>query len=183
MKCSICKKKEAIMHIREYTDNGVNKINLCLDCALKNGISTDKDNLNQFFKSLIKNLLDLTDRNMFILPQSMSNKYEKTKCPTCKSSFNDILKDGLLGCSTCYTVFSQVIEYTIYRYNHSLNYKGKLPLYIKEVKNNRTTLLKLKRQLKKSILEENFSDAAIIRDKIKALKKEIEKGVRKIAKK
>lgn len=183
MRCSFCKIKEAIIHIREYTESGVNKINLCLDCALERGFNENLSEINNFFKNIIKNIFSLTGKHDFIFPKELVKKYSSLKCPSCKTSYEELVNEYKVGCPLCYSVFSQLIEYVIYKFNHSLNYKGKLPTYLKEVKKHRGTLLKLKKELKKSILDENYAEAALIRDKIRQLKKEIVRGVRQIAKK
>lgn len=182
MKCSYCKKNEAIIHIREYTDEGLNKINLCLECALEKGFNATVDDINKLFKNLIKNIFNIKNVNNINFAKSINKKDISITCPVCKNSYNNIVGEYKAGCSTCYTVFEQIIDLIIFKQNNSLVYRGKLPVYLNEVKNNRLLLEKLKKDLQKNIKAENFVDAATIRDQIKAIKKKIEKGVRRIAK-
>ena len=57
MKCSVCKNNNAVIHIREYTDIGVRKINLCLECALKRGLNAAVDNIDLLLADIIKKVL------------------------------------------------------------------------------------------------------------------------------
>ncbi|MBN2546140.1 MAG: UvrB/UvrC motif-containing protein [Spirochaetes bacterium] len=182
MKCSFCKEKEAIIHIREYTDRGLNKINLCLDCALEKGFNATVDDINKLFKNLIKNIFNIKNIDNINFAKSLNKKDISLSCPICKNSYNNVVSDFKAGCPTCYSVFEQLIDLIIFKNNNSLSYRGRLPLYLNEVNNNRLLLEQLKKELQKNIKTENFVNAAIIRDKIKEVKKKIEKGVRRIAK-
>ena len=59
MRCNICKNDNAIIHIREYTDIGVRKINLCLECALKRGLNTEVNNIDLLLADIIKKVLNI----------------------------------------------------------------------------------------------------------------------------
>ena len=61
MQCSICKRNEAIIHIHEYSTNGVKNINLCLECALKKGLNNTQQSVDKLFVNLIENLYNNTD--------------------------------------------------------------------------------------------------------------------------
>lgn len=182
MRCNICKKDNAIIHIREYTDIGVRRINLCLECALKRGLNTAVDNIDLLLADIIKKVLNIpSNRNK--VGKKSSRQNITIVCPSCGMSLHNFSKELKVGCPICYTVFEKIIDLIIYNYNNSLSYLGKLPDDIKKVTIQRSKLKRLKRELKESLDLEEYMKAAVIRDEIKEIKKTIQKDIRKIANK
>ena len=54
MKCSICKKEEAVIHIHEYSNSGTRRINLCLNCAVQRGFDTSFEKVDQMLLNLLR---------------------------------------------------------------------------------------------------------------------------------
>lgn len=182
MRCSICKKNEAIIRIHEYTNKGVNKINLCLECALEKGLNTPDSTIDNFIANMINNI--------FTLPRSGGKKKRRMKrrsmhvvCPECKTTINDFTDEMRAGCPTCYSVYDQVINLMIFKQNNSVMYLGKLPEELVRMKKNKAHLRKLKSELKRHVLHEDYASAAIVRDKIKEVKKTINTRIKNIANK
>jgi protein arginine kinase activator len=180
MRCNICKKDNAIIHIREYTDIGVRKINLCLECALKRGLNTAVNNIDLLLADIIKKVLDIPTSNRKRGKKSLRQEISIV-CPSCGMTLHDFSKQLKVGCPICYSVFEKIIDLIIYNYNNSLIYLGKLPDDIKKVTIQRSKLKQLKRELKESLDLEEYMKAAVIRDEIKKVKKIIQKDIRKIA--
>jgi len=180
MKCNICKNDNAIIHIREYTDIGIRKINLCLECALKRGLNTAGNNIDLLLADIIKKVLNIPSGRSKKGKNSLKRNISLI-CPSCGLSLHNFSKELKVGCPLCYSVFEKIIDLIIYNYNNSLIYLGKLPDDIKKVTIQRSKLRKLKRELKESLDLEQYMKAAIIRDKIKRVKKIIQKDIRKIA--
>lgn len=179
MKCSICKNDNAIIHIREYSNQGVKKINLCLECALKRGLNAAVENID----TLIGNLVGTIFNNQNLSSRLSIKKGSEVNlvCPSCGKTIQNISNDLELGCPTCYNVFDQIVDLVIFNTNNSLNYLGKLPEDLKEVKIQKTKLKKLKKELKEHIDLEEFAKAANVRDEIKEIKKDIQERIKKIA--
>jgi len=180
MKCSICKRNDAIIHVHEYSEKGVRKINLCLKCAIKKGLNTSIEELDGIFSNFIKNLFKENKSRNKLKSSDINYKVNLT-CPECKTTINEFSDDLMLGCSVCYTVFEQIIDLIIYKRNNSLNYKGKLPKILNIVKEDKTNLFMLKDQLNNYIMKEDYKKAAEIRDEIKKLKRKINRRMKEIA--
>ena len=179
MKCSVCKKDNAVIHIREYTDIGVRKINLCLECALKRGLNAAVDNIDLLLADIIKKVLNIPSNSSKIGKKSIKSS-TSIVCPSCGLTLHNFSKELKVGCPVCYTVFEKIIDLVIYNNNNSLSYLGELPEDIKKVNIQRSRLRNLKLELKKSLDLEEYKKAAVIRDKINILKKNIQNDIRKI---
>ena len=61
MICNNCKQNEAVIHIHEYSENGANQTSLCLECALKMGLSDPRAQVNNLFIKLLENIFDVAN--------------------------------------------------------------------------------------------------------------------------
>src|SRR5699024_119897 len=97
------------------------------------------------------------------------------KCKACHMTFTEFQRIGKFGCAHCYEDFKSKLN-SVFRRVHSGNtqHNGKIPkrkggkLHIKK------EILKYRDYLTQLIEEENFEEAAIVRDRIKQL--ESDKG-------
>jgi protein arginine kinase activator len=176
MKCSICKSENAIIHIREYTESGLRKINLCLECAIKKGLSAPAENIDALLAKIITNVFNITTN----YKNKASKKSFKLVCPSCGKTINDFSMNLEVGCPICYDVFEDIIDLLIFNQNNSLTYLGKLPDNLNKLNSQKNTLRQLKKDLKRHINTEEFTKAAFVRDEIKKLKKRINREIRKI---
>ena len=160
MQCDICNKKKATVHLTEIIDEQMSELHLCEDCAREKSVQMEQ----QF--GLADLLAGLTD---FSKPSKEVEKV-KLKCPSCGLSYEDFRKVGRLGCSQCYHTFSEHLAVLLKKIHGSGQHSGKTPVKMAEsVKEKVTTLQELRSQLHKAIQNENFEEAARIRDKIHEL--------------
>ena len=97
---------------------------------------------------------------------------EEKRCPTCQMTLKDIAHVGKFGCSDCYATFKDDILDIVRRvqggqFEHVEKY---LSLLIINWHLKRKS--KKNQYLQKLIDEQDFEQAAIIRDEIKALREE-----------
>lgn len=101
----------------------------------------------------------------------------KERCDKCLSSFDDIIKSGRVGCAQCYEKFYSKLLPSIQRIHGKAVHAGKVPentaepIIPKEVP-AADKIAELEQQMQKAIDEQNFEQAAILRDEIKKLKGE-----------
>ena len=105
-----------------------------------------------------------------------SSKMEIDRCTKCHITFQDCQRSGLLGCSYCYEHFSKSLIPTIKRVQGGLLHTGKIPKNASQEVVSRRKVDELKLRLKELIQEENFEEAAKVRDEIQELKKIFEAG-------
>ncbi len=166
MRCDICKKKKATVHLTEIVDEQMTELHLCEDCAHAKSIQMEQ----QF--GLADLLAGLSDFGKKV----KGAEEMRVKCPVCGMTYDEFRKFGRLGCGHCYESFKMHLTTLLKRIHGSNQHLGKAPVMImherKEDKGNKVDLAELKRRLADAVKTENFELAAELRDKIR----EIEKG-------
>ncbi len=173
MKCQNCNKNEANAYIRKNINGKITEMHLCSECAEKLGLMHDFTVENIFGDTFFGNLLSAGLDSMNILSSV-------DRCEYCGSTFNDIVKSGLVGCAHCYDKFSDKLEDSIAKIHGKTSHIGKNISYteekeednIEQNKSEKDELTSLKEELNAAIEDQRFEDAAILRDKIKALSKD-----------
>ncbi len=175
MLCEICKQRESNIQYTEIVD-GVQKNHFfCSQCA--RGIDFGQYS-NMFdgefpLAKLLSGLLGEIENN------KKTDEYKHIKCPICKTTYKDFVKDSRFGCKDCYEVFGLLINDQIKQLQGSDSHKGKSPIKIKKMgdtsKQSQSSfdeLMELKRRLDMAIKAEEYEKAAEYRDRIKLLTKE-----------
>ena len=172
MLCQHCNQNEATTHIKKNINGKREEMHLCSDCARELGVMEKfrVPSVTDFFgESFLGNFLGAG-------VAAMNSLAGVERCSTCGSSFNDIVKGGHIGCSDCYDKFADRLEPSIRKIHGKTKHIGKFISYDEsnesekaESKKATDELEQLKEQLQKAISEQRFEDAAVLRDKIKAL--------------
>ena len=163
MLCSNCSSKEAAFHYK-YIKNGVkNEIHLCTDCAKELGYINEAElsfNPANIFGEL------------FSLPHFIQQKPSVSSCPNCGATLDTVNRTGFVGCDKCYEFFARPIDTILSKIQPSTVHKGKLSGTEGKKIERDNTLKNLKESLQKAILSENYEEAAVLRDRIKAMESE-----------
>lgn len=162
MLCSNCMAKDADFHYK-YIKNGVSgEVHLCHECARNLGYIKDTEPLfspTSFLGELLS------------IPHFVHTPIETSVCPNCNTSFDYIRRTGFVGCDKCYDTFSKSIDAILSKIQPSTVHKGKLNGAEGKKIERDNTLKDLKEKLQRAILDENYEEAAVIRDKIKEFEK------------
>lgn len=156
MLCEKCGVNTATTHIRTVVNGEVYERHLCGNCAMSEGYADIKNN------SLTQMLSDMFGDT--VLP----NDNKITRCSCCGSSFSDIADSGKCGCSECYTTFYKQLLPYFKRVHGNIQHIGKKAIGA-QAENKDGAIDELRSLLKKLIEEENYEQAAVVRDKIKGL--------------
>lgn len=172
MLCQHCNQNEATTHIKKNINGKREEMHLCSDCARELGVMEEfrVPSVTDFFgESFLGNFLGAG-------VAAMNSLAGVERCSTCGSSFNDIVKGGHIGCSDCYDKFADRLEPSIRKIHGKTKHIGKFISYDEsnepekaESKKTTDEIEQLNEQLQKAISEQRFEDAAVLRDKIKAL--------------
>ena len=167
MQCELCKEREATVHLTQVVGNEVKKVNLCEGCAAKSGLD-------------IKGTISSTDLLMGLSggdkpaagggkPQREALEAERA-CPRCHMRRADFKKTGRLGCADCYEAFAPELAPMLHNMHRAHQHLGKIPA--RESKNIQVSaeVAALQKALEKAIAEEQFEEAARLRDRIAALR-------------
>lgn len=187
MICDSCGKQKATVHLTEIINDQVSKLNICEYCAKKKG-----SQLEQHFgiADLLQGLADPTEKGLPV-PGS------KVKCVSCGMSYDEFKKIGRLGCAQCYDAFRESIAPLLKRIHSAGTHTGKQPKNFKPgsapsgaakptkppaetapqpAAKPSADLQQLKQALKKAIDNEDYEEAARIRDQVRQLETRSKKG-------
>ncbi len=165
MQCDVCGKKKATVHLTEIVDEQMSELHLCEDCAREKSVQMEQ----QF--GLADLLAGLTDFGK----QVQDVEKVKAKCANCGMTYEDFRKFGRLGCGECYRSFREYLAVLLKKIHGSNEHLGKVPIKLLPMEKEKIDSLQdLRNQLRKAIQNENFEEAAHIRDKIRELEKKRE---------
>jgi protein arginine kinase activator len=91
----------------------------------------------------------------------------EVKCARCGFTQADFKKAGRLGCPECYKTFSEALQGLIKTMHKGTHHVGKVPESLRQSRDLSDRLKALQKKLNKAIEEEDFEEAAILRDEIK----------------
>lgn len=164
MLCEKCGKRQANTVYQENINGCVTTMHLCEDCA-------PEINVGSLFADMYKGWESVMG-SFFGTSQPMIGAKDTDFCPTCSSRLSDFSNGGRIGCADCYSHFREGLLPSVHRIHGKTNHVGKIPASAGESVKMRRELTELKTSLSKAIEEQNFEEAAKLRDKIN----EIEKG-------
>lgn len=143
------------------------EIHLCETCAQEKG--TDfKTHFN-----LSDLLAGLTEVSKTVKP---GEKKPAGRCPECTLTYEEFGKTGRLGCPSCYDAFSKMLLPLIKRVQRSINHIGKKPSRFAGEAGVVHDLKVLQDRLRKTVQNEEFEDAARLRDEIRQIEEKVKKG-------
>lgn len=175
MFCENCGKNYANVKYTQIINGEKKEMFLCDECSNKLGIQNF--NIPIDISSFFSNFFDQME-NENILPEVLKSK--KMKCDRCDLTFEEFIQTGKLGCPECYSTFQTRLDPLLRNLHGSNRHVGRLgaieniiPTETEiEESSESTEIRKLKQSLKKAIKEENYEEAAKLRDEIKKLEGE-----------
>ena len=156
MLCERCKKNEASYHITKIVNHKKIDLNLCGQCAKDIGVISSPLS----FQNIISEMMGYISQPIEI------EKHYEPRCRNCGTYYSEFKKEGLLGCSECYKSFKDEIDPVIKRVQGSLKHTGKIPASRVKSMPDKNEVDGLKVMLQKAIENEEYENAAKIRDKI-----------------
>jgi len=161
MLCSICKEKAATVHLTQIVGDKMQKMDLCEDCAKAKGINDPTG-------------FGLADLDL-MLGLGASQQIEQSaggvelKCPRCGFTQADFKKSGRLGCPECYQTFAEGLGGLLKTMHKGTRHAGKAPEALRSSRDLSDRLKTLQSKLARAIKDEDFEQAAVLRDEIKQM--------------
>lgn len=182
MLCSECGKKKATIHLTKIINNVKIDLHLCQACANNNSEHSIQLDMPFSFHNLLSGLLNF-DTSLNNPGKSSSNSESSTssavpskethkklsKCSNCGLTYSQFSKWGRLGCAHCYSSFSESLVPLLRRIHGHTSHCGKVPEQIRDILYARREIEQLKNELAIKVQQEEFEEAATLRDQIKAL--------------
>jgi len=157
MLCSICKEKEATVHLTNIAGDKMQKVDLCEECAKSKGMN------DPTAFSLADQLFGLGAA----LEIEQAGGGTGLKCRACGFTQADFKKAGRLGCPQCYETFAEPLEGLLKTMHKGTRHVGKVREAWRHNRDLSDHLKLLQKKLSKAIEREDFEEAAILRDEIK----------------
>lgn len=148
MLCEKCGKNNATVMYTQIVNGKKSKLGLCQACASGESIF---DNLGS------------------LLGFGAREAASPAVCKGCGMTVSELSRTGRMGCGECYRTFRGQAEAMLKKIHGSSQHIEKTPMVKTEAprKEEKDELTILREALKQAILEENFEEAAILRDKIR----------------
>lgn len=162
MLCDGCKKREASMMLHMITNGQLATRSLCPECAKK-----AHGEMAQAFSTMgirMEGLNGMVEQQA--APQE-AIRLPKMICASCRTPYEDIDHDTVFGCPNCYQAFHQmVIDYL-----SGLQEIAVFDTDVQEVeKQEPSRKAVLERRIQEAVQQENYEQAAILRDELNELK-------------
>ena len=159
MLCTVCKEKPATVHLTQIVGDKMQKLDLCEDCAKAKGVNDPAG------FALADLMLGLGAAQEI----EQAGGGAELKCPRCGFSQADFKKSGRLGCPECYKTFAEGLEGLLKTMHKGVRHEGKVPEALRANREQSDRLKILQKKLTKAIEQENFEEAAQLRDQIKQM--------------
>lgn len=162
MKCQNCE-KPATFHITDLTD-GLLALHLCPDCA-KKYLQPEPINAPTLTGVLEQQLkLEATAEDL--------RELDSKKCPICGITFYEFRQAGRLGCPHDYVFFKDELEPLLVNVHGDQKHIGKRPKSGKCDLETQTELIRLRREMKEAVEQEDYELATQLRDRIRQIEGE-----------
>lgn len=158
--CQLCRQRPATVHYTRIINGQKAEMVVCEACAREN------NDIQISFHKLLSSIMGME------VPKEVPNEpVPVLKCASCGMTAEEFNKTGLLGCTECYTTFGDMMQTLIKRIHGNAKHHGKIPVKMAAKLQPARNLMAMKQELQKCIQEENYEQAAILRDKIKEAEK------------
>jgi len=147
--------------MQQYINGQVTEMHLCQECAAQPDSPLS-------FEQFLHGLLDMFSgmQQEDVSQQAPESNY---RCGACGLSFEDFKRSGKLGCAECYQTFRREMDPILKNIQGGNRHEGKYPQKAGAGMFNRRKIDKLRMELTKAIEEEEYENAASLRDQIREL--------------
>jgi protein arginine kinase activator len=154
MKCQRCP-KQATLHITEVLgEDKFEEVHLCEDCAKKYLYEPQKKNAK--------------GGDVLSEPAEIDDIGAK-QCEVCGLKFVEFRNHGRLGCAHDYDAFKEELLPLLESVHGDTKHTGKAPRRLPRAKAGQLELTQMRRKLQQFVNDENYEEAARIRDRIREL--------------
>ncbi|QNR19736.1 hypothetical protein HNY42_01805 [Exiguobacterium sp. Helios] len=99
--------------------------------------------------------------------KELAKAYQETACPSCGMTRQQLLHLRKVGCATCYSFFKEEVDGMIRQFQHGhTKHYGSRPEEESVEKRLAQQLSRLKEQLNRKILSEDYEEAELIKQQI-----------------
>jgi protein arginine kinase activator len=177
MNCDLCQTEKATIFFSQMVEGKLQKVNLCKCCADDKGVT---DPTGFALADMLEGMGQQTS-----VDHSMSK--DDLVCSSCGFSQSDFKKTGRFGCADCYHVFDEGLDGLLEAMHKHTQHVGKVPASFPDLPElpevempapppeptRHDRLSELKQALSKSVEDEDYEEAARLRDVISQLETQL----------
>ncbi|MBQ2700954.1 MAG: UvrB/UvrC motif-containing protein [Clostridia bacterium] len=157
MMCEECGQNPATVILALNVNGESTQKHLCASCMEKLKTSFSKGDLQSFLTSILSDIA-ATD-----MPEKELN------CSRCGLSYREFKKTGRLGCAQCYQDFRDELKPMLLKIHGRSQHAGRMPRISQKEQEQQQMLCDLRKRMEEAVSQENFEEAALLRDQIKQL--------------
>ncbi|GIO69531.1 UvrB/UvrC motif-containing protein [Paenibacillus sp. FSL M7-1455] len=171
MLCQECGKRPATLHFTKIVNGEKNEFHICETCARERGEMLPGTSGGFSIHSLLSGLLDFETAGKGMA--SSVKTPQSLRCEECGMTYTQFSKIGRFGCSSCYKYFGDRLDPLFKRVHGNTVHVGKVPKRSGSRIQLKRQIDDLKLELQRRIQQEEFEEAAQLRDRIRTLEKEM----------
>lgn len=156
------------MFYTQVADGKLKKFVLCETCAQAKGITNPEGLL------MAEELLGTAAPA--VVPPELFPSESKDKCVSCGFTLEDFRKVGRLGCPDCYRAFAGEINQRLPSMHKGQSHTGYIPEGLVKQQAVRYELSDLEARLETAVKDEDYEEAARLRDRMSELAIETKEG-------
>jgi protein arginine kinase activator len=173
MICQECNERPATLHFTKVVNGEKTEVHLCEQCAQDKGDFMFDSSPVFSVNNLLAGLLNISPA-LKQAKTSEAPQQEILRCEKCKMTFQQFINVGRFGCSHCYETFQSQLDPILKRvHSGNVEHHGKVPERMGGAIHLKKKILQLRTDLQASVKNEEFEQAAEIRDEIRSLEKEV----------
>jgi protein arginine kinase activator len=170
MLCHECQKRPATVHLTQIINDEQSVQHLCEQCAREKGEFHFDAQPPFSIHNLLAGLMNIDAQ-----PAGQVIGYPaKIQCENCGLTYAQFGQIGRFGCSRCYHTFGERLLPLMRRIHGSTQHVGKVPVRAGGAVKLRRSIEELRTELHELIKQEEFEQAAVLRDKIRNLEEKIQ---------
>ncbi|WP_334075738.1 MULTISPECIES: UvrB/UvrC motif-containing protein [Paenibacillus] len=171
MQCQECGKRPATLHFTKIVNGEKTEFHICEACAREKGEMIPGTSGGFSIHNLLSGLMEFQPG--IHGPAAAAKPKESIRCEECGLTYSQFSKIGRFGCSSCYKYFNDRLDPLFKRVHGNTVHVGKVPKRAGGHLQVKRKLDDLRRELQYRILQEEFEEAAALRDQIREIEKQI----------
>ena len=171
MMCEDCGVRPAKFHLTTIINGDRVERNLCPACMAKH----QKQLPGIDFSNLAGLLSSILEGRNAAEQEQRETEYEDLVCEQCGMTYQEFQKCGMLGCANCYQAFKTPLTALLQRVHGNTQHAGRVPGGVRSGVSIRMNIDRLKEKLQRAIADEEYEQAARLRDAIRALNIQLER--------
>jgi len=101
------------------------------------------------------------------------SRLDQQSCPVCGITFYEFRSQGRFGCPHDYTCFASELEQLLLNIHGAADHVGKCPKRSPGLAARQTEMIRLRREMKDAVSQEQYERASELRDEIRQIENEV----------